>query len=144
MGKKSTLTKDIVALVIAHVRSMGSDATDLRDAAHEACHALDCDAERWDRDSVHDAVWRKYELAGDRLRAEAFARAVERLVCECAGVPYDRDQWMLMAAMETIKNGIRGVPYSFWPKVTERMMQSNEAQEMAARILALSVEDTRG
>lgn len=95
--------------LIEIIRARGSDAEDLRDAAHEAHHALDTGLERkWTRDNIHAAIMRK---AGPGRRAltelvsfEFDARAVEWIICERFGVLYEPAKWADITFWETVKN----------------------------------------
>jgi hypothetical protein len=79
------------ARIVGWARARGSNATDLRDAVHEASHglaihtstgcALDLHRER-----IHEALvvlYRRERLFKD----ECLARAAERLACDLAGSP---------------------------------------------------------
>lgn len=75
----------------------------LRDAAHEAHHALTAKCKApWSRDAIHEAM---ADLCGDVngewVIQELDARAVERVVCQALGAPYDADRWMEITWFET-------------------------------------------
>lgn len=89
------------------------DGDDLRDAAHEAHHALYCGLRKpWTRDNIHEALLRraKRDASGLYRSTELFvqyelhARAVEWTVCERYGVEYDVEHWADTMWWETIKN----------------------------------------
>jgi len=124
--------------IIAYAQAMGSDATDIRDAAHEACHAIEAHAEKWDRDGVHYAVVKKWKRPADQLGAEVRARAVERMVCEHFGAEYDTEEWLGVAALETMKFGLFGLPEGFWLESTERAMKSVNCKKLMEKVLALA------
>lgn len=124
--------------IVATAQRYGSDAKTVRDATHEACHALEANAERWNRDTIHEAL--VHANSGERWRllaAEVRARAVERRVCETLGVQYDAAKWLDIAALETMKTGIQGVPADFWSVAVTRAMTNEHVQDMVERILKL-------
>lgn len=91
---------------LAAVRAMGSDAADVRDAAHEAHHALTSGLKQtWTRDRIHDALMDRFE----RVRAnlwlhEIEARVVEQIICKKLKVKTEPlDHWLAISAMEAIK-----------------------------------------
>ena len=121
--------------IILAVQEKGSDATDVRDAAHEMCHAFESEADNWSRNGIHDALKTMYgRQPGDLLRAEVLARAVERKVCEHFEVEYDIEHWLMMAAMETMRE-FSNVPANFWKDAVGNCMRSRECAEMVERIL---------
>ena len=123
------------AAIVAWARSMGSDTNNVRDAAHEASHALEYGVERWDRRSIDNAVLN--DGRSFQVRSEVMARAVEQLVCEALGVEHDWPKFMLLACMESIKVGI-SLPGPEWlAKAVATAKKGKEAQAMAARILRL-------
>jgi hypothetical protein len=97
--------------ILAAIQSRGSDAVDLRDAVHEATHAIQCRLHGpWQRERIHAALERRAKhsagkrwLVTEMVRYELQARAVEMLVCERFAVPYDAKNWALWCAMETAK-----------------------------------------
>jgi hypothetical protein len=116
----------------------GSNACDVRDAAHEACHALDYGIPEgdWDRETIHGVATDRSR--SDAVRSELLARGVERLVCERLGQPLeDPEEWILVAAMEAIKGLGASMPYDAWREGIEEAYVSRDAAEMAERILAL-------
>lgn len=132
----------IPVAIIAAVQSRGSDAADLRDAAHEACHALETGIQiSWDRDSVHAGIWSAFERPADRFRSEVLARAVERIICGRFDVEYDPDKWLGLALMESVKNGI-SVPFETWKTVVDLVAGSRAALDLAERIISLGEEAT--
>lgn len=91
--------------VIAAIVSRGSDAHDLRDAVHEATHALQARCPPpWDRERI-DWYLKRSCSSQDRVTAlvdrEVRARAAEMHACERFGVEYDLEQWSAIACMET-------------------------------------------
>lgn len=122
---------------MANVQARGSDATTVRDAAHEACHALDARAKKWDRDSIHRALARRYRRPVDQVIAEVRARAVERLVCERLGLAYDAAHWLHIAWLETFKGGIQ-TPIDFWQGAVARALTAPATMDMCEQVLALA------
>ncbi len=89
------------------------DPHDLRDAVHEAHHALFCGLKKlWTRDNIHDAIMRKAKRDASRLlrstemlvRYELYARAVEWTICERYGIEYEVEHWADITWWESIKN----------------------------------------
>lgn len=90
--------------IVAWVRSKGSDTDNLRDAAHEASHALEVRPRRWDRESIHRKLVRKGKTF--LVRTELEARAVERVVCGALGVKHDWEGFEFLAFVEASKSGV--------------------------------------
>lgn len=98
--------------IVAYCRAKGNQPLDLRDAAHEAHHALYVRLRgSWDRERLHLALEEKaQELSivarpvATMMHMELNARAVEWDVCERLGIPYDLDQWIFVCYQETLKN----------------------------------------
>ena len=132
--------------IIDAVRKRGSDPRNLRDAAHEAHHALDAKVKgKWDRENIHRYVRRMGN--GRAVQSEIMARAVEQIVCARCGVDPggDIEHWAFLAAMESIKND----RVNIWQigKLTladciKREMESPEAQSAANRVCALAAPAT--
>lgn len=106
--------------LVTAIRSRGSNADDIRDAAHEATHAMQSRLRGpWGRERLHSALERKARReAGPRmfvtemLRYELQARAVEMLVCAHYQVPYNPEEWAMWCAMETANTyhvGVGGI-----------------------------------
>jgi len=121
---------------IAAVRSMGCVPRDLRDAAHEAHHAIVGKAKRWTRDGIHGALCKKLGPA-ERIADEIMARAVEQLVTkEIAGEACGNiEHWAMWMCMEAIKDGINGVDPSFAAKAIHSAIESEEGQAAAKRVI---------
>jgi len=121
--------------IVEAAQERGCDATDVRDAAHEMCHAFEGETDDWTRNGIHDALKSKHRAQpSNLLRAEVLARAVERKVCEALEVKYDSDHWLMMAAMETMRE-FSNVPGGFWKEAVGNCLVSRECQEMVERIL---------
>lgn len=112
--------------VIAAVRARGSGADDLRDAAHEAFHAIRARLELpWTRENIHQGILEKFSKV-ELLSEEVSARAVEMLVCEHFDEPYDQDQYMLLACMENTRVGIATDFETFRRLVNQRACHGTE------------------
>lgn len=107
--------------IVRAIRARGSDATDLRDAAHEAFHALEIRLRgKWTRDRIHNALCRcarkrdsraiQSELVGYELRA----RAAERAVCQRFGIDYETEKWLHICYMETLQSMHIALPSTEW------------------------------
>lgn len=91
----------------------GKGPADLRDAAHEAHHALSVGLRKpWDRERIHQAILRRAKRdAGVLIRStellvryELHARAVEWTICERYGIEYELERWADITWWETAKN----------------------------------------
>lgn len=104
------MTKD---QVVEAVRARGSNARDLRDAVHEAYHAVSVGAEDWDRDALMDVLARKYSRANrsEALLNELEARAAEWAACDVNGVEYDVRHWVATMCMEAVKFDRLSLPF---------------------------------
>lgn len=123
-------TKAAVDLTLA-IQAKGSDATSLRDAAHEAHHALYAGLKpKWTRDRIHAAIMKKARVLGRRMLntqlvvMELDARAVEWIVCERFGVEYEPEKWADITWWETIKNMRIELPEEPW--ILDRMKECKE------------------
>lgn len=128
--------------LIAAIRARDSDATTLRDAAHEACHALQWGVtKKWTRDNIHAKKRKPHRIFGDvGVMDEIDARAVEQLVCARLGVDCGTvEHWADVRWMEMIKNERISLPAGGWlaDQIRTRM-GSEAAKRMADRVLALS------
>ncbi len=127
--------------LLAAIRARGSDAKTLRDAAHEAHHALVADVRTtWTRDHIHEALIAFCdERPGHLVTEELDARAVEQLVCQRLGVDCGAvDKWAAVCWFETVKSIGVALPSPAWiaDLVRERMQQS-AIVAAADRVLAL-------
>lgn len=123
--------------LIAYAAARGGQPHDLRDAAHEAFHALSVGAKRdWDREAIHRRLVRRFKGA-ELWAQEIYARAVETLVCCHFGEPYEADKWIAMSAMEAIKFRL---PYAD-PDVSEpiylKALRSDRVKRWADDVIAL-------
>lgn len=127
--------------LIAAVRAKGSDARDLRDAAHEAHHALTAGAKRWTRSSIDRAIKRKVKRIGDRVNEEILARAVEQIVCTELGVKCESVE--VCANTACLEAAYYGDPFLSCEQAViaiRNRMESDEARAAADRVLALGDE----
>lgn len=125
--------------LVLEVRRRGSDAVTVRDAAHEAHHALTGGAKKWDRESIHRALMRKVKGPGFQVGEEILARAVEQIVCADLSVPcWPVEEAAHVMWLELAKNGGIALPTgSFAEDAIRRTMESKRAREAADRVLAL-------
>jgi len=110
------LKQTSAARLVAAVKKRGGEPRDPRDAAHEACHALDAKlTAKWTRDNIHEALEEYCE--GDRgamVYREIRARAVEMLVCQQLGIEYDLESWAHTCFMESMQVGHILLPSFEW------------------------------
>jgi hypothetical protein len=125
--------------IIRYIQAKGSDATDLRDAAHEAHHALVAGARRWDRNSIHNALMRYTKGApGALVFEEVKARAVEQLVCKDLGVEcWPVEKAAHIAWMETTKSLRLLVPTNFFDEAIKKHLDSPTTRAAADAIIKL-------
>lgn len=136
------------------VRRYGNDPRDLRDAAHEACHALELDVPRgdWDRETIHEAIMlthnrrsssvtRSFQLARI-IGFEVTARAVERIVCDGFNVDIgDASGWMHIAYMEAMQGaGIRLPSVDWLLEQVEKAAKTDRVKKLVDRIVGLGDE----
>lgn len=124
--------------VVQAIRARGSDTNNLRDAAHEAHHAIETKVPngKWDRDTISKAV--KRLGPGFAAASEIAARAVEQVVCErlgvaCAPLP----ERVLTACMEAMKFREPFMDYDTAHRLVESRLKTDEVQRDADAILAL-------
>lgn len=125
--------------LLAAIQKRGSDARNLRDAAHEACHAIQSGLKgRWHRDKIHNKLVRG-RRAGELVLIEIQARAVEQLVCADLGVdPGTVEQWAEITWWETIKNMKINLPSVEW--IAERVrnhMSDKRVRRLADQVILL-------
>jgi len=128
----------VAAGIVAWARQCGSDTDDVRDAAHEASHALECGVADWDREEIHGALIGVRN--GERARTEIEARAVERLVCAALGVAHNWPNFVFLCAMEAMKSGVRFPSLDMLEAAIRSAMGAPEVVERAALILAMGRE----
>ena len=126
--------------IITYVRKMGSDATSLRDASHEAHHALNAGlVKRWDRTTIDHAIMRKVRSIKGRIDEEIMARAVEQIVCADLGVECESIEACATTAIleachyrQVFLNADAVAP------AIRAVMTTKPAREFADRILSLA------
>ncbi len=137
-AEKERRAAAIIAAVVAR-GNRAHETGDLRDAAHEAHHALSVGLSgSWDRERLNRAMERKGPSY--LLRSEVEARAVEQLVCADLGVDPGGsvDRWALVSCMEAIKNSRLDIgPPAPIADAIRRAMRSPEVRRAADRVLAL-------
>lgn len=126
------------ALLLA-IRARGVESSDLRDAAHEACHALQWGlTKKWTRTNVERANPNKRRISLG-LADEITARAVEQIVCKRLGDECQTVESCVMTmCMETVKFDRVSLPYDDMVKAVRRRITSPAAIAMADRVLALA------
>lgn len=119
----------------------GTKGPDVRDAVHEAAHAISFGLDApWTRARIDRAAGREPR---EKFRQEALARAVEQLVCERLGVEIDPlDMRAATAALEAIKLDRYSAPLEAWVRVIESFCQRPVALELADKVLALASAET--
>ena len=123
--------------LVAIVQARGSDAKDARDAAHEACHALEwVVTKKWTRDNIHA---KKPRVRTFGVSSEILARAVEQLVCRDLGVDCGSiEQRAAVCWMEMFKNEGIALPTGDWlPDAIKQAMRNDRARRYADMVLAL-------
>jgi hypothetical protein len=134
LGKRD---RDACFNVIAVIRSKGSDTDNVRDAAHEASHAIQHRLRRWDRRLVDLHMGRMRPRP--RLRSEAIARAVEQLVCRELGVPYEPKEWHRTAVLEAgiTYPDLRDLDIDTFSEMVDDELYEATAQAIAKRIVRM-------
>ncbi|HEY5553047.1 MAG TPA: hypothetical protein VIK52_14235 [Opitutaceae bacterium] len=113
---------------------------DLRDAAHEAFHALTVNARNWDREKIHRALVRKFDRAHLWIH-EMHARAVEQLVCRHFGVECGTlESWVHVSVMEAIKTGAPFADSGDSLNIARYFMGTDVARGWADLVIALDAE----
>lgn len=103
MAKKFSPQK-LAERVLRLAQERGSDAKEVRDAAHEASHAMELGLTDWSREAIHEALTKLPRA--DQFRSEMLARAVEANICALCKLEYDQDLYLLLAGIEGAKGGI--------------------------------------
>lgn len=136
----ATTARRIVAAVQAH----GSDADDLRDAAHEAVHGLLGNLTSWGRNDIGRALVRRLGTPFEQsevLSEEITARAVEAIVCERLGVAHDIEQFAGVTLWEALHNRVHiPVGDAEFAGFVRTRMDNAETRALADRVIALGDE----
>lgn len=118
----------------------GNDARNVRDAAHEAFHALVVNAKKsWDREKVHRALKRKFKVPAMLWLNEMQARAVEQIVSqhfEYACAPLETR--IHLSIMEAIKFQMPYGDFDTSLRCAQRYLTDPEVQQWAGRVIALT------
>lgn len=124
--------------ITANIRAKGCDAISVRDAVHEACHAIQWGLKgKWTRDAITKKNPYKRQPSWG-VRDEITARAVEALVMQTLGLAYDQDHWVLMMIMETLKFDRIALPSFDWAKeAIVARMEVPEIKAMADKIIEM-------
>lgn len=127
------------ANVIAAVRRRGSTAADLRDAAHEACHALESDLRgKWTRERIHAKLTRGAFSGMFLVESEIKARAVEQIVCKRLGVEIEApEEWARVALLEMATTFGNAPPLDLFLATVAKRMASPTVIALADRVIAL-------
>lgn len=131
--------------LLAAIRSHGVISNDIRDASHEAHHALTCGLRKpWTRDNVHAAVLRVARRAPMALvDAELTARAVEATVCKRLGVEYDVAKWANTMWWETAKNMHISLPVDFAEQAISSRIGTRAIEAHADAVFAIAIKAKR-
>lgn len=124
--------------VILTVRARGSDAITLRDAAHEASHALEYGLDEWDRASIDERLSR-VKSPRDRFNSEVHARAVEKLVCVHFGVDYDTAGYHAVALLEAgMTNSLpEGMTVELFGRLVDSSCKTKHVEALVTEVLRL-------
>jgi hypothetical protein len=118
-------------------RERGNHAWNLRDAAHEAFHALSVDATDWEREAVHRKLMHKFRGASLWVH-EMQARAAEQIVCAHFGEPPGPiEEWVHWSIMEAIKFRLPFADYDMSLDAARDSLSSAAVQKLAKRIIVL-------
>jgi hypothetical protein len=116
------------------IRAKGCDAVSVRDAVHEAHHAITWGLKgKWTRENIDrknpNKARRNYSFG---VRDEITARAVEWWVVEKLGLVYDLDKWAMMMIMEALKIDHIALPGFDWAKEGIQLRKQSKAVEALA------------
>lgn len=130
-------SKPVLPSLIAYCRARNNRPSDIRDAAHEAFHALTVGARNWEREHVHRLLVKKFSRA-ELWVHEMQARAVEQLVCDTLREPYKGvDEWVNVSILEAIKGGLPYADYDMSRHVAQTMLRRQDTISWARRIARL-------
>ena len=122
--------------LVALARSRGNRTNDFRDAVHEASHVVEFGVgnDDWGRENIHAHVLTT--APHEQMVGEINARATEQLACECAGIEYDPEKWVVIAALEAAGTGLAIEP-SLWRGAIKRAYEDGTAEKLLERVLKL-------
>lgn len=131
------------ATLMAAIRARGCVPHDLRDAVHEAHHALASKASFWSRRSIDRAV-----MAMCTVRAaddELLARVVEQDVCTRLGVSPNGtlEKWVAFACFEAAVSNIQFMPDDVAIERARALVETPRARRAADAVMALVVQVNR-
>lgn len=125
--------------IVKYVADKDNEPSDLRDAAHEAHHALSVKLRgSWERERLNRAMEKRGRVY--LFRSEIESRAVEQLVCDALDVKTERDLegWALVSCMEAIKMSRLDIgPPGRMAEAVRRAMKHPNVVASAEKILAL-------
>jgi hypothetical protein len=123
--------------LVVEVRRRGSDACNVRDAAHEAHHALSSGTTNWEREAIHRTLMRRFPDWPSRINEEILARAVEQLVCKDLAMPcWSVEKAAHVMFMEHVHNYKLQLP-DHMDRYIKRAMRTKTGRDAADRVLAL-------
>jgi hypothetical protein len=136
--------------LLAAVRARGSDAGDVRDAAHEACHAIEGGLRlrgRWDRETIHRGLKKRARASGvlatsEIVLCEIVARGVEQIVCADLGVACGTiEEWASITWFETVQSERIKLPSGEWvAESIRKRMTTARVRRLAKEVLAIADE----
>ena len=133
------VTEEVSVLpgLVAYCRARHNAPHDVRDAAHEAFHALTVGARNWDREKVHAKLLRKFNRA-ELWVHEMQARAVEQLVCEALSEPTKSlDEWVGVSILEAIKYHMPYADHGVSLDIARTYLERRDTKRWALRIARL-------
>jgi hypothetical protein len=130
------ITQEQQEALISLARSRGNRTSDFRDAVHEVSHVVEFGVgdDDWDRENIHAHI--ATASPHEQMLGEVNARATEWLACERAGIEYDPEKWVTLAALEAIKTGMAVEP-RLWMIAIKRSRESGTAEKLLERVLGL-------
>lgn len=137
-------TLPTAATLVAVIRERGSDATDLRDAVHEAHHALSSrTVGRWTRENIHRHMCKM--RTGEGVVDEVLARIVEQDVCARLGVDPggDLDKWIGVSCFEATAHQLPFLDYDHAIRAAQIRVGTPDARRAADAVIALATTTKR-
>lgn len=147
--RSTPMTNSRAQYVIEAVRARGGNPRDLRDAAHEASHAIEAKVPdgKWERESVHGYILKLEKKLGRSamIGSELRARAVEQIVCRRLGTdPGTVDRWALVSAIEAAKRGLSFISVPDAVKGIQVYMETGSVIAIAEEVLSLPERKVKG
>ena len=130
------ITQEQQEALVALARSRGNLTNGFRDAVHEMSHVVEFGVgdDDWDRENIHAHVLTT--APHEQMIGECNARAAEWLACERAGIEYDPEKWVIIAALEAAGAGLAIEP-KLWRGAIKRAYEDGTAEELLGRVLKL-------